>query len=97
MKGDKQMIMNEEAKEALESKLKELRNVSRIVSNATNLLNDMEIKGAYSGPMAEVLGWLLELQNGLTKQIEPLQAQIPQASQTAPKMGEVKEAQLVQG
>lgn len=89
------MIMNEEAKEALESKLKELRNVSRIVSNATNLLNDMEIKGAYSGPMAEVLGWLMELQNSLKNQIEPLQAQVPQVVQTSPKAPEVQEAQLV--
>lgn len=55
-----------------EKQIKDLDNVLRLVTNNTNLLNDMEIKGAYAMPMAEVLSWLDAFKRSVTDQLNAL-------------------------
>lgn len=61
----------------IEARLKELHNVNRIVSNAINLINDVDIKGGYSGPVFEILGWLTGFSQSLTSQSKALEATLP--------------------
>lgn len=55
-----------------EKQIKELENVLRLVCNNLNLLNDMEIKGAYAMPMAEVLNWLEAFKRSVSDQLNSL-------------------------
>lgn len=78
--------MNDSNK-AIETKINELTNVSRLIANNINLINDVEIKGAYAGPVAEILGWLTGFKQSVQNQIETLKATLPKE--------EVKEAEIV--
>ena len=69
-------------------RLSELVNVNRIVSNAINLINDVEIKGAHAGPVTEILGWLTGFSQSLTGQIKTLKSTLPK--ETEPKKPELK-------
>lgn len=55
-----------------DQQIKELENVLRLVTNNLNLLNDMEIKGAYALPVAEVLQWLDGFKRTLSDQLNTL-------------------------
>lgn len=61
----------------LESKLNELKNVNRIATNALNLINDMDIKGAYSEPVSEVKGWLNGIISSVKTQTEVIESSLP--------------------
>jgi hypothetical protein len=58
-------------------KLNELKNVHRLASNSINLINDMEIKGAYCGPVSEILGWLTGIKTSVEQQIKTLEDTLP--------------------
>ena len=53
-------------------KVAELESVYRLVTNNINLLNDMEIKGAYAMPMAEVLNWLEAFKRSVKENLDSL-------------------------
>lgn len=70
--------MSENKVEAnIKARIAELTNVNRIVSNAINLINDVEIKGGHAGPVAEILGWLSGFSQSLTNQLKTLEASMP--------------------
>jgi hypothetical protein len=64
----------------IELKIRELENVERICKNATNLIAEMEVKGAYAKPVAEVIDWLMGITQTLKTQIDPLKALLPKES-----------------
>ena len=59
------------------ARLKDLKNVNRIVMNAINLINDVEIKGAHAQPVTEILGWLTGFSQSLTGQVKTFEATLP--------------------
>lgn len=59
------------------SRLNELKNVNRIVTNAVNLINDVDIKGAHAGPVTEIIGWLTGFSQSLTGQIQAIESTLP--------------------
>lgn len=63
----------------IKARVAELTNVNRIISNAINLINDVEIKGGHAGPVAEILGWLNGFSQSLTGQITTLESSLPKA------------------
>lgn len=65
-----------------EARLKELTNVNRIVTNALNLIVDVEIKGGHAGPVAEIIGWLTGFSQSLTSQIKTLESTLPKKAIT---------------
>lgn len=73
------------------ARIKELENVNRIVTNALNLINDVEIKGAHAGPVSEILGWLSGFSQSLTSQMKVLSDSLPKEEQVkAVELEEVK-------
>lgn len=80
--------MSEENK-AIETKIKELENVNRLLNNTLNLINDVEIKGAYAGPVAEIQGWLTGFKASIHTQLEGFKAALPKPS-VEPVKEEVK-------
>lgn len=84
------MSKQEEVTKSVETKIAELTNVNRLVSNTLNLINDIEIKGAYAGPVAEIQGWLTGFKASVQTQIEVFQAALPK-----PEVVETKEVQVV--
>lgn len=69
-------------------RLAELTNVNRIVSNAINLINDVNIKGAHAQPVTEILGWLTGFSQSLTGQVKTLESTLPKKEE--PKKPELK-------
>lgn len=65
------------AEQNIKARLVELNNVNRIVTNAINLINDVEIKGGHAGPVAEILGWLTGFSQSLTGQMKTLEGSLP--------------------
>jgi hypothetical protein len=61
----------------IEARIKDLENTSRICQNNINLLNEMEIKGAYAKPVAEVTDWLAGLHQTIQNQLVPLKSMLP--------------------
>lgn len=72
------------AESNIKVRVAELTNVNRIVSNAINLINDVEIKGGHAGPVAEILGWLTGFSQSLTGQIKTLESSLPKPEETKP-------------
>ena len=72
----------------IQARLKEITNVNRIVTNAINLINDAEIKGAHSGPVAEILGWLTGFSQSLAGQVKTLEAAMPTKAEPTKASGE---------
>lgn len=66
----------------IETRVKELENINRICGNAINLLNDMEVKGAYCKPVSEVLDWLAGLKTNIQTNIDQLKTLLPKESVT---------------
>lgn len=71
--------MSNESVSVIETKVKELENVNRLISNTLNLLSDVDIKGAYAGPVAEIQGWLTGFKSSVANQIEALKPMLPKA------------------
>lgn len=65
----------------VEARIKEITNVNRIVTNAINLINDVDIKGAHAGPVMEIMGWLAGFSQSLTGQIKTLESTLPKKEQ----------------
>lgn len=61
----------------IQTRITELKNVLRLISNTINLINDMDIKGAYSGPVSEILGWLEGFKKSVNNQVEVLEVSLP--------------------
>lgn len=70
-------MSDNKAEQNIKARVTELTNVNRIVSNAINLINDVEIKGGHAGPVAEILGWLSGFSQSLTGQIKTLESSLP--------------------
>lgn len=74
-------MSNENEQKAVEAntnaRLNEIKNVNRIVSNAINLINDVDIKGAHAQPVTEILGWLIGFSQSLTAQMKTLESTLP--------------------
>lgn len=68
----------------LKARIAELSNVNRIVTNAINLIQDVDIKGGHAGPVAEILGWLSGFSQSLTGQIKTLEGSLPKAEEVKP-------------
>lgn len=69
-----------EKQKQIEARLNDLKNVSRIATNAINLINDMEIKAAYIGPVQEILQWIDGIKKAVQQQVDALQPLVPQES-----------------
>lgn len=61
----------------IEARIKDLENTSRICQNTINLIGEMEVKGAYAKPVAEVIDWLVGLHQAVQNQIVPLKSLLP--------------------
>lgn len=61
----------------IQARLKELNNVNRIIQNAVNLINDVEIKGGHSVAVAEILSWLVGFSQSLISQVKTLESSLP--------------------
>lgn len=64
----------------IDAKIKELETINRICGNTLNLVNDMEIKGAYAKPVAEVTDWLTGLKTQIQVQIDQIKVMLPNES-----------------
>lgn len=79
--------MSSNAETNIETRLKELKNVHRLISNTLNLICDVDIKGGHAVAVGEILGWL----DGFRKSIE---GQMTTLEATLPKKEEVKAVEL---
>jgi hypothetical protein len=57
----------------IEGRLVELKNVIRLASNTVNLINDVEIKGAYAGPVVEIVQWIEGIKKAVQTQVDALE------------------------
>ena len=67
------MLDTQNASDNIEARLKELNNVARVIQNAINLIQDVEIKGGHSHAVAEILSWLTGFNQSLMSQIKTLE------------------------
>ena len=63
----------------IEARLADLKNVNRLATNAINLINDIEIKGAYAGPVLEIVQWIDGIKKAVQTQIDALEPILPKA------------------
>ena len=63
----------------IEARLVDLKNVTRVASNTINLLNDIEIKGAYAQPVVEIFQWIDGIKKAVQTQIDALEPLLPKA------------------
>ena len=61
----------------LERKIKELTELSRVVSNGLNWLVDVEIKVAYIAPVNEFVSFLQGFKANISQQCEALKSALP--------------------
>ena len=74
----------------IESRIKDLENTCRICQNTINLIGEMEVKGAYAKPVAEVLDWLGGLHQAVQNQISPLKSLLPKPVEAPAVVEEAK-------
>jgi len=74
----------------IEARLADLKNVNRLASNAINLINDIEIKGAYAGPVLEIVQWIDGIKKAVQTQIDALEPLLPKVEES-----KVVEAEVV--
>jgi hypothetical protein len=74
----------------IETRLADLKNVNRMATNAINLINDVEIKGAYAGPVLEIVQWIDGIKKAVSTQIDALEPLLPKVDET-----QVVEAEVV--
>jgi hypothetical protein len=72
----------------IEARLADLKNVNRLASNAINLINDIEIKGAYAGPVLEIVQWIDGIKKAVQTQIDALEPLLPKVEE--PKVVEAE-------
>ena len=65
----------------IEARLADLKNVNRLASNAINLINDIEIKGAYAGPVLEIVQWIDGIKKAVQTQIDALEPLLPKVEE----------------
>jgi len=75
----------------IQTRIAELSNVNRIVTNTINLITDVDIKGGHAKPVAEILAWLDGFSKTLTTQVQALEATLPKAEvkETKPEVATV--------
>lgn len=66
-----------DAQNNIEARLKELKNVHRLINNTLNLINDVEIKGGHSLAVGEILMWLDGFRKSIEGQMTTLEATLP--------------------
>lgn len=69
--------MSSQSDVELNRKLKELEELSRVLSNGLNWLSDLEIKVAYIQPVSEFIGFLTGFKSNIEQQRAALQAVTP--------------------
>jgi hypothetical protein len=72
----------------IEVRLADLKNVNRLATNTINLINDVEIKGAYAGPVMEIIQWIDGIKKAVQTQIDALEPLLPKAEE--PKVVEAE-------
>lgn len=65
------------ATDNIEVRLKELKNVHRLISNTLNLICDVEIKGGHAVAVGEILNWLDGFRKSIESQMTTLEATLP--------------------
>jgi len=86
-------IESKEAISSIQSKITELTNVHRVVSNCLNLVGDTDIKAVHAEPVAEIIRWLQSFKAGLENQKTTLESTLPKPEVKAteePVLTEVK-------
>ncbi len=73
-----------DANAQLSKQIADLTNVERLVTNTLNLIADMDIKGAYSKPVAEIQDWLTNFETTLQAQRQALEAVLPKPEEAKP-------------
>ena len=61
----------------IEQRLKELKNVNRLITNAFNLICDTEVKGSHAVAVGEILQWLDGFRKSIEGQVTALEAALP--------------------
>lgn len=77
------MLDNQNASDNIEARLKELNNVARVIQNAINLIQDVEIKGGHAHAVAEILSWLTGFNQSLLAQVKTLEPIAPKVVEEA--------------
>jgi hypothetical protein len=72
----RQMEQNN-ANSQLTKQIADLTNIDRLIGNTLNLLSDIEIKGAYASPVAEIQTWLTGFKSTIQAQKQALEAALP--------------------
>ena len=88
-------IESEKAIAELNSKINDLKNVHRLVSNNLAIIHDSKVNGSDVRAVAEVVGWLEGFKQSLANQFQALEASLPSKAERLPKP-EVVEAQIVE-
>lgn len=90
--------------QAIQQKVKEIENVSRLCVNTLNLLcsNDITIPSAYAKPVAEIQDWLTGMHQNFQQNLNVLKpllpAEAPKSDQAAPTVeNTAKDAVVDQG
>lgn len=86
------MSDNQNAVANIEQRLKELKNVHRLISNTLNLICDVDIKGGHAVAVGEILGWLDGFRKSIENQMTTLEATLPKAEEAKPIEAEVVQA-----
>ena len=79
------------ANSQLTKQIADLTNVDRLIGNTLNLLSDIEIKGAYASPVAEIQNWLTGFKSTIQAQKQALEAALPKPEATEAKPVELAE------
>lgn len=79
------------ANSQLVKQIADLTNLDRLIGNTLNLLADIEIKGAYAGPVAEIQNWLTGFKSTIQAQKAALESALPK-----PEPIEVKPVELAE-
>jgi lysophospholipase L1-like esterase len=89
--------------QAVQAKVNELTNISRLVVNTINLIcsNDIKIPSSYAKPVSEIQDWLTGMHQNLRQNLEVMQSLLPKAPETvgqaAPAAEVAKQAVVDQG
>lgn len=89
--------------QAVQAKVNELTNISRLVVNTLNLIcsNDIKIPSSYAKPVGEIQDWLTGMHQNLRQNLEVMQSLLPKAptaeAQAANPTVDPKQAVVDQG
>ena len=74
------------ANSQLVKQIADLANVDRLIGNTLNLIADIEIKGAYAGPVSEIQQWLTSFKSTIQAQKNALESALPKPDTTEAKV-----------